>query len=70
VGHLRRIAGTNHTFDDVGLQRPQDGEQLLLFLRENIELVQRFHEILDEYVEVGVSVVHSGVHHARIGLPV
>src|SRR5262249_50488324 len=45
--------------DDVALHRPQRSKKLVLLGRTNVEFVQRFYEIFNQCVEVGLSNPHS-----------
>src|SRR6478672_4604863 len=47
--------------DDVRLHRPEHTEQFLLLPLRHLELVERFHEILDQRVEMCVVHPHASV---------
>src|ERR1700719_188344 len=57
-----RAAATGSDVYDLAFQRPENPQQLLLQRRRNVELVQRFDEIIDQRAEVGVSDVHAVMH--------
>jgi hypothetical protein len=51
--------------DDLRLERPQDAQELALFLGGHVELVQRLDQVLDQGVEVRVGDPHAlvrGLH--------
>src|SRR5436853_326072 len=52
--------------DDRGLHRPEDAEQLALFLFGNLELIERFDQILDQRIELRVGDTHPGVRRLHV----
>ena len=52
--------------DDVALHRPERAEQGVLGVGRDVVVVERFHQVFDQRVKVGVADVHAAVRRLHV----